>query len=108
MIPVALAAVLAGDLVMYLAGRGGRRLVRAALLVAAGAARIPLARPVACDGVAAAAGAALWISVGVRLAAHLERARAIAGQARGVVLVLAAVALVVLAARRLAMPRRLS
>ncbi len=136
MVFVAIAAVLVGDLIMYLAGRCGMSIVRgrsaklesafgrhgpalllvgrfvpgvrAALLVAAGAARVPLVRLLACDGTAALAGAAIWISVGVRLAAHLDRARVIVGQARGVVLVVAAVAALVLLARRLATPRSLS
>lgn len=140
MIFVAITGVLAGDLFMYLAGRCGMSIVRgrsarleaafgrhgptlllagrfvpgvrAALLVAAGAARVPLARLVACDGSAALAGAAIWISVGVRLAAHLDRARVIVGQARGVVLAVAVVAALVLVARRVARrlvtPRSLS
>lgn len=130
MVPAAIAAVLTGNLLMYLAGRFGVRLlggraerlegafrrhgptlllagrfvpgVRAALLVAAGAARVPLSRLAACDGTAALAGAALSISVGARLAAHLGRARALVGQARGAVVVVALVVALVLVARRLA------
>lgn len=136
MVGVAVAAVFAGDLIMFLAGRGGMRLVRgrakrleaafarygaplllvgrfvpgvrAALLVAAGAARVPLARLIACDGMAALAGAAIWISLGVRLADHLDRARAIVGQARGVLLALGVIVACLLLARRLVTPRRVS
>ena len=128
MVTVAVAAVLTGDLIMYLAGRCGMQLagarssrleaafarrgpalllvgrfvpgVRAALLVTAGAARVPLLRLIACDGTAALAGAAVWISVGVRLADKLERARAIVGQVRGVVFVVVAVAALLLVAYR--------
>jgi membrane protein DedA with SNARE-associated domain len=61
--------------------------LRGALLVAAGAGRMPLWRLLLWDGGAALAGVAIWISLGGRLAAHLERVRAVVGAARGVVLV---------------------
>ncbi|MCU1279883.1 MAG: putative DedA protein family, partial [bacterium] len=121
MIACALAAVLAGDAVMLLAGRCGARLgfarrclgaarlaafersfarhgalllvcgrfipgVRATLLVAAGAARVPLQRVVVADGAAALVGVAAWIAIGWELGPHVERARALVGDARGVVL----------------------
>ena len=80
---------------------GGRFVpgVRAALLVAAGAARVPLVRLVACDGIAALAGGAAWIALGVRLGPALERARAIVGAAHGALLALALVAAAVGVAR---------
>jgi membrane protein DedA with SNARE-associated domain len=131
MIAAAIAAVLAGDLMMYAAGRCGiqigvaRRLagsarlvrlraafsrhgaklllagrfvpgVRAALLVAAGAAHLPVWRLLVYDGAAALAGATLWITLGARLAAHLDRARAIVAAARGALMAAAAVALTVI------------
>ncbi len=141
----AVLAVLAGDCVMYVAGRsarlglvrrlvGERRIVRleavcarwggkillvarfvpgvrAALLVAAGAGRVPLARFLACDGVAALAGAALWISVGHRLGArlHLEEARALVDGTRGtlgIVAIVAGIAIVLIKRSRAARPSR--
>lgn len=121
----ALGAVLAGDLVMYTAGRsarlglvrrlvGERRIValerscerygaklllvarfvpgvRAALLVGAGAGRVSLARFFACDGLAAALGATLWIAVGHRIGPRLDEARAIVAQARGGIAIAAVV-----------------
>ena len=133
MVSAALAAMLAGDLLLYAAGRTGLRLgiarrgavaarlgrlerafarhgplllaggrfvpgVRSALLVAAGAARVPLGRLVACDGAAALAGAAAWIALGWHLGPALARARAIIGAAHGALLTLALVAAVVAAA----------
>lgn len=127
LVAAALAAVLAGNLMMYLLGRFGvelglaRRLagagrlarlqrafarhgakllcvgrfvpgLRSTLLVAAGAGRMPLLRLVVCDGAAALAGVALWISLGGRLAAHLDRVRAVVVAARGVALTAALVA----------------
>ena len=119
----ALAAVIAGDLIMYTAGRGARlglvrraigerrieRLegacarygaklllvarfvpgLRGALLVAAGAGRVSLVRFVACDGSAALAGAALWISVGHALGPRLDEARALIASTRGALLAIA-------------------
>jgi membrane protein DedA with SNARE-associated domain len=69
--------------------------LRAALLVVAGATRFPLRGVVVADGVAAAVSTTLWISIGWRLAAHLDRARALIGDARVVILVACAIALAV-------------
>lgn len=125
----AFAALFAGDLVMYTAGRSARlglvrRLVgearlgrleaacarwgarlllvarfvpgvRAALLVAAGAGRVPLGRFVACDGVAALVGATLWIVVGLRLGPRLDEVRALVAGTRGVLVVAALVAVAI-------------
>ena len=143
MVVAALAAVLAGDLLLYCGGRSGLSLgflrrgvaaarlaqlerafarhgvklilagrfvpgVRAAALVAAGAARMPLLRLVVCDGAAALVGAAVWITLGARLGPELERARAIVGATRSLGVAAAVVAaLVVLSRRRwLRHPRR--
>jgi membrane protein DedA with SNARE-associated domain len=130
MIPAAIAAVLAGDLMLYLAGRGSlalggarRRLgaarlerlerafarhgaklflvgrfvpgLRSALLVAAGAARMPLGRLAACDGSAALVGSAGWIALGYRLGPELARARVIADRAHLAIAIVAAVILIV-------------
>lgn len=133
MLGCAVAAVLAGDCGMVLAGRFGARLarryvgaarlaslersfarrgvalllagrfvpgLRAALLVTAGAARLPLRRIAAADGAAALVGATLWIAIGWRLAPELEGARAIVASARGVVLVIACVAVAALVIER--------
>ena len=137
----ALAAVLAGDLAMYTAGRsarlvqvrrlvGERRLVRleracarwgaklllvarfvpglrAALLIAAGAGRVPLVRFFACDGAAALVGVTLWISAGHALGPRLDRARALVASTRGALAVAALGALVIaLVLRRRARPLR--
>jgi membrane protein DedA with SNARE-associated domain len=69
--------------------------LRAALLVAAGAARLPLRRIALADGAAALVSVSVWIAIGWRLAAHLDRARAIIGDARVVFLVVAAAAVVI-------------
>jgi membrane protein DedA with SNARE-associated domain len=133
MVAAALAAMLAGDAVLYCAGRlslglarreaVARRLlqleraferhgvklicigrfvpgVRAALLVAAGAARMPLLRLIACDAAAASAGAAAWIALGWRLGPQLARAREIVGATHGVVIVVVALIAIALVARR--------
>jgi membrane protein DedA with SNARE-associated domain len=130
LIPAAIAAVLAGDLMLYFAGRGGRALggarrrvgaerlarlerafarhgaklllvgrfvpgLRSALLIAAGAARMPLFRLALCDGSAALVGAAGWIALGYRLGPELARARVIADRAHLVMAVVAVVILIV-------------
>ena len=69
--------------------------LRAALFVAAGAARLPFRRIALADGAAALVSVSAWIAIGWRLAAHLDRARAIIGDARVVFLVVAAVAVAV-------------
>jgi membrane protein DedA with SNARE-associated domain len=131
MIPAAIAAVLAGDVMLYLAGRGGsalggarRRLgearlqrlerafarhgaklllvgrfvpgLRSALLIAAGAGRMPLPRLALCDGGAALVGAAAWMALGYRLGPELARARVIADRAHLVLAVVAIVAIVLI------------
>jgi membrane protein DedA with SNARE-associated domain len=133
MIAAAIVSMLAGDVVMYLAGRLSlgfarreaiaRRLrqlegaferhgvklicvgrfvpgIRAALLVAAGAARMPLSRLLACDAAAAVAGAAAWIALGWRLGPQLERAREIVGATHGVLILVVALVAIALYARR--------
>jgi membrane protein DedA with SNARE-associated domain len=130
LIPAALAAVLAGDFMLYLAGRGvlvvggaRRRLgverlarlerafarhgaklflvgrfvpgLRSALLLAAGAARMPLPRLAACDGTAALVGTAGWIALGYHLGPQIARARAIADSAHVALLVVAVVTIIV-------------
>jgi membrane protein DedA with SNARE-associated domain len=75
-------------LLMILCGRFVPGL-RATLLVAAGAAGVPLRRLAAADGAAALVGAALWIAVGLQLGPEIDRAHTIVGSARGVVLCLA-------------------
>jgi membrane protein DedA with SNARE-associated domain len=66
--------------------------LRAGLLVATGAGRVSLSRFIACDGVAALVGVALWITVGHRLGPRLDGARALIANARGGALVLVALA----------------
>jgi membrane protein DedA with SNARE-associated domain len=132
----ALAAVLAGDLTLYLIGRGGARVgvvarrvgaerraalerafarhgaklvlagrfvpgLRSAMLLAAGASRMPLVRLALWDGLGACLAVALWISVGLRLGPHLERARTLVegGRAIGLALALVAGAIVLLRRR---------
>ena len=127
MVAAAVAAVVAGDLFLYLAGRTGLQLgvargrrataglaklerafarygatlllagrfvpgVRSALLVAAGAGRVPLGRLLACDGAAALVGAGAWIAIGWRLGPQLERARAIFVETRSWLVALAVIA----------------
>jgi membrane protein DedA with SNARE-associated domain len=74
--------------------------VRAALLVGAGAARMPLARLLLCDAAAAVTGAAAWIAIGWRLGPQLERAREIVGATHGIVVLLVALVAIALFARR--------
>lgn len=130
MVAAALAAMLTGDVLLYVAGRTGLQLgiarrrgiaerlaqlerafarhgvklmvvgrfvpgLRAALLVAAGAARMPPGRLVACDGAAAVVGAAAWIALGWRLGPQLDRARAIVATTRSLLLAIALVAIAV-------------
>jgi len=80
--------------------------VRAALLVGAGAARLPLARIALADGAAALVSTSVWITIGWRLAAHLDRARALIGDARAVVIVAAAIAIVATSPKWLVRPSR--
>jgi membrane protein DedA with SNARE-associated domain len=135
----AILAVLAGDVLMYVAGRsarlglvrrliGERRILkleavclrwgaklllvarfvpglRSALLVAAGAGRVSFARFAVCDGIAALAGAGLWISLGHRLGPRLDEARALVADMRGVIGV-AAVALALMALARSRRPSK--
>jgi membrane protein DedA with SNARE-associated domain len=133
MIVCAIAAMLAGDLIMYAAGRLSlglarkesiaRRLaqierafvrhgvklilvgrfipgVRAALLVAAGAARMPLGRLLACDAAAAIAGGAAWIALGWQLGPQLGRVRDVVGATHTLVAVVALLALAITVAAR--------
>jgi membrane protein DedA with SNARE-associated domain len=77
--------------------------LRSAMLLAAGAGHMPLGRLAAWDALGACASVALWISIGVRLGPHLERARAIVDHGRAGVLVIAVVAgAIVLWRRRVA------
>ncbi len=56
--------------------------LRAAFLVAAGAARLPLAALLAADALAACLGVALWLFVGAHFGARIDAVRAILGGAR--------------------------
>ena len=67
--------------------------LRAALFVAAGASRLPLARIALADGAAALVSTGTWIAIGWRFAAHLDRARAIIGDARVLIIVITAIAI---------------
>jgi membrane protein DedA with SNARE-associated domain len=130
MAAAAIAAVLAGDLLLYAAGRTGlqlgvarrqgvaRRLaaverafarhgsklilvgrfvpgVRSALLIAAGAGRMPLWRLMACDVVAALGGTALWMTLGWHLAPRFERARAVVMTAHSAAVIAVVIATVI-------------
>ncbi|MGZ3427353.1 MAG: DedA family protein [Polyangia bacterium] len=75
--------------------------LRAGLLVAAGAARLPLRRLLLADGAAALVSTAGWIALGRALGPHVGRARAIVGSARGVALCLALTVFVVAGVRLL-------
>jgi membrane protein DedA with SNARE-associated domain len=80
--------------------------LRAAMLVAAGASRMPLGRMALWDGAGACAAVTLWISVGVRLGPQIARARAIVEGGRAVALAAAVVFAVVLVVRRWALGAR--
>jgi membrane protein DedA with SNARE-associated domain len=65
--------------------------LRSAMLLCAGAGHMPLLRLAAWDALGACASVALWISVGVRLGPHLERAQAMVDDGRTALLIVAAV-----------------